>query len=190
VQRNGSGRRAPNRRPIRSGGPCAGVSTATTPRSRCRGRSTCSARGAFWKNCAGASARTSARSSSSNISSGCCGISRNQIRSQKTEDKDGKGLPSSVAAKCPRHGGAQSASFTARRIALIRDGGTLRTVAEARAYIAPSRIIWPAIDMIRGRLGAPSLRRSSAIWRCTGSRLMSIQFASGLERPLSCYLQL
>jgi hypothetical protein len=30
VQRNGSGRRAPNRRPIRSAGPCAGVTTATT----------------------------------------------------------------------------------------------------------------------------------------------------------------
>jgi Domain of unknown function (DUF4175) len=44
VQRNGSGRRAPNRRPTRSAGPCAGVTTATTPRSRCRARSTCSAR--------------------------------------------------------------------------------------------------------------------------------------------------
>jgi hypothetical protein len=29
---------------------------------------------AFWKNCAGGSARTSARSSSSNTSSGCCEI--------------------------------------------------------------------------------------------------------------------
>jgi TRAP-type uncharacterized transport system fused permease subunit len=32
------------------------------------------ARGAFWKNCAGASAKASARSSSSNTSSGCCEI--------------------------------------------------------------------------------------------------------------------
>jgi hypothetical protein len=70
---------------VRSGDPCAGVSTATTPRSRCRARSTCSARGAFWKNCAGASARTSARSSSSTTSSGCCGISRHQATKDGTQ---------------------------------------------------------------------------------------------------------
>ena len=64
-------RRAPSRTPIRSAGRCAGATTATTPPSRCRARSTCSARAASWKSCAGASASRSARSSSSTTSSGC-----------------------------------------------------------------------------------------------------------------------
>src|SRR5262249_22576743 len=48
---------------------------ATTPRSRCPARLTCSARVAFSKNCGGASARTSVPRSSWGISSDCCGIS-------------------------------------------------------------------------------------------------------------------
>src|SRR5258707_9754664 len=56
-------------------GLCAGATMATTPQSRCPARSTCSARVAFSRNCGGASGRTSVRSSSWTISSGCCGIS-------------------------------------------------------------------------------------------------------------------
>ena len=63
--------RAPTRTPTRSAGRCAAATMATTPPSRCRARSTCSARGASWKSCAAASARASARSSNSNTSSGC-----------------------------------------------------------------------------------------------------------------------
>ncbi len=63
--------RAPTRTPTRSVAPCADATTTTTSPSRCRARSTCSARAASSRNCAGASPIRCARSSSSNTSSGC-----------------------------------------------------------------------------------------------------------------------